>query len=211
MSDAAPMAAPKHPWLDWTELRGRAKELVVVFLGVYAAFLLNRCEGDRRDAQRRGQILNALEREVRANVDELKPALAAGQAQVEAFDRKLAAGEMPPLGISYNNSSYSASDDATLLGAGGVEVLDVQTLDALRKVNGLRRSFAASMQNQYQLELMTLGPHENTEFYDPGTRQLKGRYAWYPNVLHGLVADARTLLAGEEELLETIRAKRQGR
>ncbi len=210
---AAPANLPvkRRGWHDWTEARQRFKDLLVVFFGVYAAFLLNRFESDHRDTQRRGQILDALEREVSANFEEMKQGLAGGEAEVAAFDRKLAAGEMPSLAISYNNSSYSPSDDATLLQAGGVDVLDVQTLDEVRKVNELRREFAASMRNQFELELTILGTHETGDFYDRETKQLKNHYAWYPVVLHHLIDDARTLLNGEEELLALIRSKRHAR
>lgn len=209
-AEAAPVSRPvkKSGWHDWTEARQRFKDLLVVFFGVYAAFLLNRFETDRRDAQRRGQIFDALEREVRANVDEMKQGVSAARVEIDAFDRKLAAGEMPSLAVSYNNSSYSPSDDATLLQAGGIDVLDVQTLDELRKVNGLRRSFAASMRNQFELELMILGTHEGGEFYDAETKQLKKHFTWYPVVLHQVMTDAQTLQAGEEELLGVILSKR---
>lgn len=45
---------------------------------------------------------------------------------------------MPPLGISSGSTVYGTNVDATLLQAGGLELLDVETLDRLREVNQLQ-------------------------------------------------------------------------
>jgi hypothetical protein len=43
-------------------LTGRVTELIIVFLGVYAAFLLNGSQSHRQDQQRRHQILTYFEK-----------------------------------------------------------------------------------------------------------------------------------------------------
>ena len=193
----------------WAEFRERFKELAIVFFGVYAAFLLNRFDSERHDAQRRVQILDALEREVSANVDELKQDVAQGETFYSTFDRQLAAGEMPPLFISSVNTGYSASDDATLLQAGGIQLLDVQTLDLLRKVNALERSLISITHDQFELGLTMLANREKEEFYDAATHQLKPRYAWYPIVQHAVLAKAKELLTDEEKLLASIQSRQR--
>ncbi len=191
----------------WGDARARFKDLVIVFIGVYAAVVLNRFETDRRDTRRRNQILEALEREVSANVDELKSDLTTVETLCGTFDRQLAAGEMPPLSISAVNTGYSASDDATLLQAGGIELLDVQALELLRTVNGQERSLIGLTRDQFELGLVMLANREKEEFYDPTTKQLKPRYAWYPATQHTVLVSAKALLASEEELLTAIRAR----
>ncbi len=57
-------AAAEPPRPGWAAARRRGMELLIVFFGVYAAFLLNRMDTDRRDANRRAQILSAVEREM---------------------------------------------------------------------------------------------------------------------------------------------------
>ena len=193
----------------WLNIRRGFKELVIVFSGVYAAFILNRFDSERHDAQRRVQILDALEREVSANVDDLKQDVAQGEAVYSAFDRSLAAGEMPPLFIASVNTGYSASDDATLLQAGGIQLLDVQTLDLLRKVNALERALISITHDQFELGLTMLANHEKEEFYDSVTHRLKPRYAWYPDTHHAVLAQAKELLADEEALLASIRSRQR--
>ena len=190
----------------WTTLGRHAMELVIVFAGVYAAFLLNRLDTDRHDARRRTQIVGALEREVSENAAELKGDLAGATAQIAEFDRQLAAGDMPHLGISYTNSSYSENDDATLLQAGGLDLFDVQTLALLRKVNTQERELVAATHNNYEACLTMLANHHNEEFYDPATRQLRPQYQWYPLVLHNLLHLARSLLEAENSLLAHLRS-----
>ena len=190
----------------WDTLRRRAVELVIVFAGVYAAFLLNRFDTERHDAERRTQLVGALEREVSGNVDELRGDVAGAATELSDFNRQLAAGAMPGLGIVYTNSSYSASDDAALMQAGGLELLDIETIELTRKVNTLQRELVAATHNQFEVSLAELANHRNEDFYDPATRQLKPQYKWYPVVLRNVVRDARALLAAEEALLAHLRS-----
>ena len=199
-----PPAAPRgvHPGTRvWATLGRRAVELVIVFAGVYAAFLLNRLDTDRHDARRRAQIVGELEREVSENADELKGDLAGAAELIAGFDRQLAAGDMPHLGITYTNSSYSDNDAATLLQAGGLDLFDMQTLALLRRVNVQERELVAATHNHFEACLTMLANHHNEEFYDPATRQLRPQYEWYPVVLHNLLHLAQSLLAAEESLL----------
>ena len=208
---ARPPRLRRGPFYDMKEARARFKDLIVVFFGVYAAFVLNRFESDRRDSNHRRQILEALEHEVGPSVQDIKTAVTQIQASTEDFDRRLAAGEMPHLGVSYGLSGYSASDDATLLQAGGLELLDAETLDAVRKVNELQRNLAESFHNNFELGIFLLGSREDEDFYDSATRQLRRQYKWYPAIMHSILKTAQELLAAEEKLLALIQARRAGR
>ncbi len=119
---------------------------------------------------------------------------------------ELAHGDMPRLSIIYTNSSYSATDDATLLQSGGLELLDMETVELLRRVNDTQRTLLEGSHNQFELSLAELPNHNPEDFYDPGTHQLKAQYRWYPFILHNLLSDAKTALAAQKELLAHIRA-----
>ena len=185
-------------------------ELVIVFVGVYAAFLLNRMDTDRRDAKRRSAILDAVEREMSSEVAEFKENLAGVDVQFAEFNRQLAAGKMPRLSIIYTNSSYSAVDDATLLQSGGLELLDMETVELLRKVDTLERSLLEGSHNQFELSLATLTNHNSDDFYDltTPTHQLKPQYQWYPAILRNTIATAKDALAAQEAPLAHIRSLR---
>ena len=197
-------AGTRHP--GWSAARRRAVELLIVFFGVYAAFLLNRMDTDRRDANRRAQILDAVEREMDGAMGQFEQNVAQSEAQLAEFDHQLASGAMPRLSIIYTNSSYSATDDATLLQSGGLELLDMETVERLRKVNDTQRAWLEGVHNQFELSLAELPNHQPEDFYDPATHQLKSQYQWYPYSLHNLLAAAKAALAAQKELLAHVKA-----
>ncbi len=194
------------PLTGWAAARRRGSELLIVFVGVYAAFLLNRYDTYRRDEERRGQILVALQREVGDNVQAFESDIASAEPELAAFDQALATGKMPHLGIVMTNPSYDASDDATLLAAGGLELLDVPSIELLRKVNEMQRALVATLHNGFELSLAELANHDSADFYDPATGKLKDRYKWVPYMEHNEVDQAKALIAAEKQLLVHLRA-----
>ncbi len=72
-------------------------ELVLVFVGVYAAFWLNNYQQHRQDAERRDQILASLEEQLREGIESGKINRAKQEQKAAEFRRALDAGEMPPL------------------------------------------------------------------------------------------------------------------
>src|SRR5947199_5265424 len=76
---------------------GWVAELVLVFVGVYAAFWLNNYQQHRQDAERRDQILASLEELLGEGIDSNKAAGAKEEQQAAEFRRALNAGDMPPL------------------------------------------------------------------------------------------------------------------
>jgi hypothetical protein len=109
-----------------------AAELLLVFLGAYAAFWLNNYQQHRQEAKRRDQILASLEETLREGIESGKSNATKEEQQAAEFQRALDAGEMPPLQSFVFTTDYNPGDFATLLQAGGIELLDVETLTALR-------------------------------------------------------------------------------
>src|SRR5713101_737693 len=111
---------------------GWVAELVLVFVGVYAAFWLSNYQQHQQDAERRDRILASIERTLREGLESGKINRANEEREAAEFKRALDAGEMPPLHPFVFITDYSPSDFATILQSGGVQLLDVQTLRALR-------------------------------------------------------------------------------
>src|SRR5213080_2920810 len=98
-----------------------AAELLLVFVGVYAAFWLNNYQQHRQDAERRDQILAFIEQTLSEGIESSKINRAREQEPEAAeFRRALDAGEMPPLRPFVFITDYSSSDLATMLQSGGV-------------------------------------------------------------------------------------------
>jgi hypothetical protein len=107
-------------------------ELVLVFVGVYAAFWLNSYQQHRQDAERRDQILASLEQQLREGIESGKINRTKEEREATEFQSALNAGEMPPLRPFVFTTDYSPVDWATILQSGGVQLLDVQTIMAVR-------------------------------------------------------------------------------
>jgi hypothetical protein len=187
-------------------------ELILVFAGVYAAFWLNNYQQRQQNLQRHDQILAALENRLRDGIDSAKTESAKEDKEVAEFDRALAAGEMPPLQLFAFSTDYSASDIATLLQSGGIELLDVKTLTAVREFESVIRGGLNRMNHYQQLSDELIVPNLDQDisfFYDPATKKLRKRFEKYPDMLHATVQFFHDLEQKQDVLLKQIQAERQ--
>jgi hypothetical protein len=113
-------------------------ELVLVFVGVYAAFWLSNYQQQQQDAQRRDRILASIEQTLREGIESSKINRVSEQEPAAAeLRRALDAGEMPPLRPFVFITDYSPSDLATMLQSGGVQLLDVRRSERCATTNRL--------------------------------------------------------------------------
>ena len=199
---------------SWFSRFGRwIAELVLVFVGVYAAFWLNNYQQHQQDAQRRDQILGFIEQTLSEGVESSKANRAKEQEPEAAqFRRALNAGEMPPLRPFVFITDYSPSDLATMLQSGGVQLLDVQTLRALRSDESVIRWGLARMARYQKLSDELIVPNLDQDisfFYDPATKKLRNRFEIYPEALDARVKFATELEQTHIKLLKRIQAERQ--
>ncbi|MBV9007679.1 MAG: hypothetical protein JO354_00720 [Verrucomicrobia bacterium] len=167
-------------------LRHWIAELVLVFVGVYAAFWLNNYQQHREELRRRDQIIGALEQDVRASIEAARAQVAQQTDAAARFKRALDAGEMPRLGAFSFTTDYSPSDVAALLESGGYQLLDVKTVVTLRKLESVARAGLNDINHFQKLSDELIVPNldqDITFFYDPVTKQLRKRFAAYPHAL----------------------------
>jgi hypothetical protein len=188
-------------------------ELVLIFVGVYAAFWLNNYQQRRQDAERRDQILAFIEQTLSEGIESSKLNRAKEQEPEAAeFRRALDAGEMPPLRPFVFITDYSPSDLATMLQSGGVQLLDVQTLRALRNDESVIRWGLQRMARYQKLSDDLIVPNLGQDisfFYDPATKKLRRQFEIYPKALEARVDFAHELERTHTELLKQIQAERQ--
>jgi hypothetical protein len=188
-------------------------ELVLIFVGVYAAFWLSNYQQQRQDAERRDRILAFIEQTLREGIEGSKINRAEQQEPAMAeFRRALDAGEMPLLRPFVFITDYSPSDLATMLQSGGVQLLDVQTLRALRNDESVIRWGLARMARYQKLSDELIVPNLDQDisfFYDPTTKKLRKRFEIYPEALQETVNFANDLEHTHTELLKQIQAERQ--
>ena len=195
-----------------TRFGGWTAELVLVFVGVYAAFWLNNYQQHGQDAERRDRILASIEETLREGIQSEKTATAREEQQAAEFRWAVEAGEMPPLQSFVFTTDYSPGDIATLLQAGGVQLLDVKTLTALRELESVIRWGVSDMARYQKLSDELIVPNLDQDisfFYDPATKKLRRRFEIYPQALEATVKFAHDLDRTKNELLRRIRAERQ--
>src|ERR1043165_8236634 len=187
-------------------------ELVLVFVGVYAAFWLSNYQQRQQDAERRDRILGYIEQTLREGIESSKANRAKEQEPEAAeFRRALEAGEMPPVRPFVFITDYSQSDLATVLHSGGVQLFDVQTLRALRRDESVIRWGLQRMARYQKLSDELIVPNLDQDvsfFYDPATKKLRKQFEIYPKALEARLDFAHELEQTHTELLERIQAER---
>jgi hypothetical protein len=187
-------------------------ELVLVFVGVYTAFWLNNYQQRQQDAERRDRILASIEQTLRDGIESNKINRAEQERQATEFRRALNSGEMPPVRQFVFTTDYSPGDFATILQAGGVQLLDLETLNALRKDESVIRWGLSRMARYTKLSDELIVPNLDQDisfFYDLLTKKLRKRFEIYPEALDATVKFANELERTHAELLKRIQAERQ--
>jgi hypothetical protein len=187
-------------------------ELLLVFVGVYAAFWLNDYQQHRQDAERRDRILASIEQTLREGIESNEISRAKQQREAAEFRRALDAGEMPPLRPFVFTTDYSPGDFAALLQSGGIQLLDLETLTALRNDETIIRWGLSRMARYTKLSDELIVPNLDQDisfFYDPATKKLRKRFEIYPEALDATVKFANELDRTHTELLKRIQAERQ--
>jgi uncharacterized protein YukE len=204
------MSETKHSRLS--RLGRWVAELLLVFVGVYAAFWLNNYQQHQQDAERRDRILASIERTLREGIESNKTNRTEQEREAAEFRRALEAGGMPPLHPFVFTTDYSPADFATMLQAGGIQLLDLETLTALRNDESVIRWGLSRMARYQKLSDELIVPSLDQDisfFYDPATKKLRKRFEIYPEALDARLKFANDLEQTHIELLKRIRAERQ--
>ena len=187
-------------------------ELVLVFVGVYLAFWLSNYQQRQQDAERRDRILASIEQLLQQGIASGKINRAKQERRAAEFQRALDAGEMPPLQPFVFITDYSPSDFATMLQSGGDQLLDLQTLMALRNDESVIRWGLSGMARYQKLSDELIVPNLDQDisfFYDPATKKLRKRFEIYPDALQANVKFANDLERTHTQLLKQIQTERQ--
>jgi len=187
-------------------------ELVLVFVGVYLAFWLNNYQQRQQDAERRDRILASIEQLLQQGIASGKINRAKQERRAAEFQRALDAGEMPPLQPFVFITDYSPGDFATMLQSGGNQLLDLETLTALRNDESVIRWGLSGMARYQKLSDELIAPNLDQDisfFYDPATKKLRKRFEIYPDALRANVKFANDLERTHTQLLKQIQTERQ--
>jgi hypothetical protein len=189
-------------------------ELLLVFIGVYAAFWLNDFQQAQQRARQRDQILASLERQLEEGVENTKAQAAKAAAERREFQQALESGQRPKLRRFTFTTDYNPGDIAAILQSGGIELLDVKTLITLREFESVVRWGLSRMAHYQKLSDELIAPNlgqDSSFFYEENGRQLRERFDIYPEALQARLDFFNELQQKQAHLLSQIQSERRKR
>ena len=197
-----------HRWMKYSI--DRLVEVIIVFIGVYAAFVLNAHQVRKQDQQRRHQILIYLEKQATTSAEKLRQVTLSYDERMNAFLTQLQKGEMPEISPISWATNYNANETNWILHGGGLDLLEIATIARLKEVDSAASTGLSTMAHYQQLSDQLIVPHLGQGrgfFYDPSTRQLREEYALYPDILKEGSRVLHDLLEKKDQLVVQLRTE----
>ena len=97
-----------------------------------------------------------------------------------------------------------------LLQAGGLELLDIETIVRVKELDSAARTRLGTMARYQQISDQLIVPHigqGRAFFYDPVTKQLRSEYAQYPEILKEGSRVLHDLSEKTDRLVSQLRAE----
>jgi hypothetical protein len=182
-------------------------ELVIVFVGVYAAFVLDDHRDQRRIERKRRQVYAALLQEFRSHAASLDTVVLVLDTMATGFADDHEAGSMPRPGPIHLLLGIRSGLWEATLEAGGLDVIDVDLMYRINTYYSLAEFIAREMERLTDLSDRFVLPNADgglETFYDIETQKLRKSYRWY---LDGLVAirdHMRILSEMTDDLVATL-------
>lgn len=189
----------------WALVGRLALELLVVFIGVYAAFAISEYQSRREVDERREQLQAALVNEIRDIVSSTRPVATYLPVQLARFDSAVAAGARPGLEPRIEPIRVQTHMWDATLESGALDIFDVSTVYGISQFyNQLNAGFEqlAQLRELSENVLIPALGADSDEFYDADG--LRPRYAWYRDGLGRLAVLADSITATGDSLVATL-------
>jgi hypothetical protein len=191
---------------SWPLLGRLLLELVVVFVGVYAAFALSERKAEQEALARREQLQAALVREI-GDITRITRRVASELPQQLAyFDSAVAAGGRPPLVPWIEPIRVQTHMWEATLQSAALELFDVPTIYRISEFyNELNAGFEQLAQLRALSETVLIPALGRTddEFYDSSNR-LRPKYRWYREGQQRLLSRATAISARGDSLVASL-------
>lgn len=182
-------------------------ELVVVFVGVYAAFALSQYEVRKEAVERRHQLRDALVREIEDLTSTTRRVAEELPLRLQQFDSARRAGLRPALQPWIEAVRVQPHMWQATLQSGGLELFDVPTIYRLsRFYNELEVGFdqIAQLRSLSESVLIPNIERGSDEFYEPDGRTLRPKYGWYREGLAHLAELAANITAQGDSIVAQL-------
>ena len=188
-------------------------ELLIVFVGVYAAFALSRYESRREAAERRHQLQDALVREIRDLTSNTRRVAQQLPSELTRFDSAVRAGRRPPLQPWIEPIRVQTHMWEATLQSGALDLFDITTVYRLSQFyNELNAGFEQLAQLRSLSESVLIPNLErgSGEFYENDGRTLRPKYQWYRAGLGRLAGLAASITALGDSLTVQLSSEQTG-
>jgi hypothetical protein len=189
----------------WALIGRLALELVVVFIGVYAAFAMSEYQRRKDVDERRQQIQAALVNEIRDIASNTRRVATALPPQLARFDSAVAAGARPRLDPWIEPVGFQQHMWDATLQSGALDIFDVSTFYGISQFyNELNAGFEqlAQLRELSENVLIPALGEDSDEFYDADG--LRPGYRWYRDGLGRLAMLAEGITATGDSLVATL-------
>ena len=180
-----------------------ALEIVIGFVGVYAAFALGAYKERRDMIDRRHQIKRALIAEIRPIVRIAENNIAGYERALAEFDSSVKAGRPAPQpfieSVALNDHVWEATKQA-----GGLNLIDVPTFVALSQFYNMNSNMFAQYAQLRDFSIAEIMPRQAggpRAFLEPGTTNERASFVIYRRALRRLANMSRSLRFGGDSLL----------
>jgi len=185
-------------------------ELLVVFMGVSSAFLLDKYRETKRNKKLKQQIEVSMLKDLSESAEVLRQALPFLKKDVDDFTKAYEQSKTPELHPGFSATGFDSGFWEVILQAGGLELLDVEFIYKVENLLTLGRGLTERVQRYQQLSNQVLIPNadkEISEFYDLETKKLKRKYQWYYEEITAFADLFERILSSMEDLLKILQAR----
>lgn len=188
-------------------------ELLVIFIGVYAAFAVESHQREKEVRVRRQQLEAALVREIQGITKNTRNASVGVGRLLAAYDSAWTAGGTPALQPMIEPVRFQTHMWKATLEAGGLDLLDVSTVYRLSEFYNTLNAGFEQLEQLRQLSETTILPqleYGAASFYNPATGRLRPQYMWYTGSLKNLRVHADLITAQGDSLVADLAPKPGG-
>lgn len=213
MSDTIAESRSERPHPSWEPswLLRLGFELLVVFIGVYAAFALSQYQTRRTSAERRRQIQEALVREITDLTSNTRRVAQTLPGELAQFDSAVHQGRRPALRPWIEPVRVETHMWDATLQSGALDLFDIPTVYKLSQFyNELNAGFEqlGQLRSLSESVLIPNLERESSEFYEPDGRHLRPKYQWYRDGLGRLSTLAASITALGDGLTGQLTSER---
>ena len=179
-------------------------ELLIVFAGVYGAFLLSEYKENRQKDERKNQIYEALFREINSVSKDAQHFGTELSKYKARYDSLIAEKKMPRLGSFTNPILFTPHVWEATIQSDGLSLLEVSTIEKLSEFYGYTQHLVTLIEEfrgRTQSFILFNYDKDKYEFYDSKTNRLRPKYSWYLSDMEQIAQESSTVAMKADSLI----------